>query len=227
MSVQVDVEITLHNQTQHTKVDETDLFNDVMNIFVLSSDPVECAQMLCDKHVCKLSIEYVQILCSARHLTDWRQGAPVNAYKLTHKYHPAVRWAQDSLMNYLWLLELTRATWKEYKYRYSRDHKCSTLDSIVNASPVSGINGMSTHTTTATPPPQCVPDIYRVPQTEKNFRRWDNAVAAYRNYYVHEKYSFAKWTNREPPEWFIKETRDFESELGSVDVMRHVHAHTL
>jgi len=29
-----------------------------------------------------------------------------------------------------------------------------------------------------------------------------DAVEAYRNYYLGEKAGFAKWTNREIPEWF-------------------------
>ena len=28
-------------------------------------------------------------------------------------------------------------------------------------------------------------------------------VEAYRTYYINEKRSFAKWTNRETPEWFM------------------------
>ena len=46
-----------------------------------------------------------------------------------------------------------------------------------------------------TQPPQCMPDQYKVP---------DDAVKAYRNYYIGEKAYFAKWTKRDMPEWFAK-----------------------
>lgn len=35
-----------------------------MNIFVLSTDPVQAAQMQCDKHVVKMVLESAQLLCS-------------------------------------------------------------------------------------------------------------------------------------------------------------------
>jgi hypothetical protein len=42
-----------------------------------------------------------------------------------------------------------------------------------------------------TEPPQCMPEEYK----HKDF------ITAYRNYYVGEKKRFAKYTNREEPQW--------------------------
>ena len=41
-----------------------------MNIFWLSMDPKQCAQMHCDKHVVKMPLEMVQMLCT----THWQHG---------------------------------------------------------------------------------------------------------------------------------------------------------
>jgi len=46
-----------------------------------------------------------------------------------------------------------------------------------------------------TPFAQAMPDQY------KN----ENAVIAYRKYYINEKKRFAKWRNGNVPEWFAKE----------------------
>ncbi len=32
---------------------------------------------------------------------------------------------------------------------------------------------------------------------------FEDAVQSYRNYYIGEKSSFAKWTKREIPDWYI------------------------
>ena len=42
-----------------------------MNIFELHTNPSECAEMHCDKHIVKMPIEYAQLLSTAhRFLTE-------------------------------------------------------------------------------------------------------------------------------------------------------------
>jgi hypothetical protein len=41
--------------------------------------------------------------------------------------------------------------------------------------------------------PECMPDHCKT----------DSVPESYRKYYREEKKSFAKWTNREVPEWFV------------------------
>ena len=41
-----------------------------MNIFALSSDPFEAAQMLCDKHCIKMIVETAQLLSTAHRVLD-------------------------------------------------------------------------------------------------------------------------------------------------------------
>jgi hypothetical protein len=44
-----------------------------------------------------------------------------------------------------------------------------------------------------TEPTLAMPDIYKVT---------NDAIKSYQNYYIHDKSRFAKWKNREIPEWF-------------------------
>src|SRR5215831_8662187 len=63
-----------------------------MNIFAISSDPIQCAQALDDKRLNKMIVETCQILCAALHLTD--RGSQ-SLYKAAYLRHPIVLWATD------------------------------------------------------------------------------------------------------------------------------------
>ena len=41
-----------------------------MNVFYLHSSPIEAARMHCDKHCCKMIIEYGQLLSTAHRVLD-------------------------------------------------------------------------------------------------------------------------------------------------------------
>ena len=43
-----------------------------MNIFHLDNDPVKAAQMMCDKHVVKMIVEYAQLMSTAHRVLDGR-----------------------------------------------------------------------------------------------------------------------------------------------------------
>ena len=209
------VDVTLDRLTVKVPISEGWLAHDTMNIFVLDADPRTCAQMHCDKHVCKMSIEYAMLLCNARHAHDWKDKSVdygVGVYHPLYMNHPCSKWAAGQLSNYLWLLELTYATWEEYRFRYGMYPTCeANLRRVLHAGP-EGFNGISTHVTVATAPPQCMPEQYRVPLTVPHFRTWENAVTAYQLYYLHEKYRFAKWTTRSEPAWFTKGTEQLDRE---------------
>ena len=76
---------------------------------------------------------------------------------------------------------------KEYTHRYERAHKCENLLKPLEFAP------FNIPIVEWTDPPQCMPDDSKNADT----------VQAYRNYYINHKKSFAKWTNREIPSWFI------------------------
>jgi hypothetical protein len=153
-----------------------------MNIFVLDTDIRRCAQHHCDRHVSKMILESVQMLCTALH----KRGVEA-PYRPTHANHPCVLWVERSWDNFRWLTELAVELNREYRFRYdkARDHaSIAVLRKIESARYASA--GL-------TPFAQAMPDVYKVP---------GDAVTAYRRFYLGEKAAFATWTRRAAPGWW-------------------------
>ena len=153
-----------------------------MNIFVLDWDHRKCAMYHNDKHVVKMILETAQLLCGVHRVIG--NDAP---YKLSHQNHPCAKWAREDVHNYRWLCELGIALSREYQHRYGKTHK--SLDVIMwclDNQPHIPNNGL-------TIPPAAMPDQYKVP---------GNIIQSYRNYYMGEKTSFAKWKKRKTPSWY-------------------------
>ena len=74
-----------------------------MNIFVLHKDPTKSAEMLCNKHVVKMIVESLQILCNC-----FDQN--LVSYKRTHYNHLC----------------------KEYTKRYNKIHKCEGIIKLLH-----------------------------------------------------------------------------------------------
>lgn len=162
-----------------------------MNIFFLDENPKLSAQYHVDKHVVKMILETAQLLCGVHHMTEQMMSQYPSSshqvpYKLSHKNHPCSIWARKSLSNYLYLCELGLELSKEYTHRYGKRHKSQEVIEwcIINKPNIPDIG--------FTEPAKAMPDEYKV----------DSVVQSYRNYYMGEKYSFAKWKNRETPNWF-------------------------
>lgn len=156
-----------------------------MNIFVLDTDTVKCAQYHIDKHCVKMILETTQLLNNA---LIFHNKLYVPVYKETHKNHPASIWARTSRDNYEWLNHLGLELCKEYTYRYGKTHKCQSIlkdlthgNSFIPSGPM-------------TPFEKCMPDQYKV----------NDPVESYRNYYRGDKAYIAKWTRRETPDWWKK-----------------------
>lgn len=178
-----------------------------MNIFYLSDTPKTAATMHCDKHVVKMIVETAQLLSTAHRINDGElvtelsdSGRRIKRYKLkddreqvmyksTHANHPSAVWVRASKENYSWTVRLFLELLNEYKHRYNRDHACVKLIQHLRFLP----NNISN--TPFTQPPQAMPDYCKVP---------GDSIKAYRNYYNLEKKRFARWTNREIPQWFNK-----------------------
>lgn len=162
-----------------------------MNIFVLDTDVVKCAQYHLDKHCVKMILETTQLLNNALIAHD---PTYVPVYHQTHKNHPASIWAGQSRENFCWLLSLGYALCDEYSYRYGKTHKCNAMLLDFEKSmrwlkiPADGL----------TPFAKCMPNQYKV----------DNAVQSYRNYYCGAKQHIAKWTKRQIPEWWREKNVD-------------------
>ena len=177
-----------------------------MNVFYLSSDPIQAAQWMVDKHVVKMILESAQLLSTAHRVLDgvefngvsatgrkkksWvlRDGRELKLYQATHINHPSAIWSRQSVENYTWLVDHMFALMQEYTYRYGKHHKVETdgLAYLLQSPPYNLRDYEFT-----TPPSAMAPE-YVVGY---------DPVENYRNYYKQGKAHLHKWTKRTPPDW--------------------------
>lgn len=155
-----------------------------MNIFFLDDDIKKCAEYHCDKHVVKMILEYAQLLCTALHF--YKIDAP---YRATHKNHPCSIWVKQSLSNWIFLYKLCQSLNDEYMYRYDRiiPHKSYLTIKDLRQKAVFNDIGL-------TEPAQAMPD---------DCKMTNNAVLAYRKYYIQYKKHILNYTKRQMPYWII------------------------
>lgn len=166
-----------------------------MNIFFLSLDPSEIAQMSCDQHVVKIQLEIVQMLYMAWHFSgqagEIEKNAPFTkdgtrrGYRPAHPKHPMTMWVASSLENYMYACEIGIALTLEYTRRYGKVHTCaehlvwlrdhypSNFEKRRSETAYYSVEGI----------PECMPEQYRQP----------SIVDAYQLYYMVEKMSFARY----------------------------------
>ena len=154
-----------------------------MNIFVLDNDITACARAHCDRHVSKMILESVQMMCTALH----GMGFDV-PYRPTHAHHPCVHWVARSHDNFEWLGQLAVELNREYRYRYERDRDHASIAVLRQ------IEDCRFERSGLTEFAQAMPDAYKVP---------GDAVSAYRRFYLAEKAPFATWTRRSAPDWWL------------------------
>jgi hypothetical protein len=154
-----------------------------MNIFILDKDIEQCAQYHCDQHVVKMTLESVQMLCTALNKKGF-----TTPYKSTHIKHPCVLWVEESYENFVWLKNLAFELDTEYRFRFEKDSDHKSI-SVLNE-----ISNFEYEARGLTEFAQAMPDKYKIT---------GNAVKAYRQFYVGEKMKFARWTNRNVPEWAL------------------------
>lgn len=155
-----------------------------MNIFVLDHDISRCAQFHCDRHVSKMILESVQMLCTA--LNEKGFHTP---YRSTHSRHPCVLWVGESYDNFEWLSNLALALNEEYRFRYQRDRDHASIAVLRE------IGDLRFRSVGLTEFAQAMPEQYKVP---------NDAVQAYRAFYLAEKSGFAQWTRRPEPPWWVR-----------------------
>lgn len=170
-----------------------------MNIFYVHPDPETSAKMLCNQHVCKMSLESAQMLANCfpadvlalPGTPKTQKGTP---RKYSHWNHPSSIWVRQSTGNMLWLIDHAVALCHEKKHRYP-DKPMPFVYEFLNWCK-NNINLCSTPAGDLTgPPPQCMPDQYKDPDT----------ITAYKKYYNGEKLGFAKWSKRNVPNWVDKD----------------------
>jgi hypothetical protein len=163
-----------------------------VNIFVLNYHPQIAAMDLCDKHLSKMLLESCQLLSTTILLLDPESHKDLELYRQTHVNHPAAIWTRQSQNNFLWLVAHADQISKEYFLTYGKHHKSEAV--LYKCAQWANKNKFSQ--VDMTPHAQCMPDEYKNP---------DDAVSAYRNYYLEQKKRFAKWKNRAKPTWWPNE----------------------
>lgn len=164
-----------------------------MNVFVLHTDPVLSAVMLCDKHLVKMQLETAQLLSTAYYLQTER--TPPGLYDPTHKHHPCTVHLAKCDLYMDWVYENARAMAGEHMRRYNRTRKhlswFVTMQAYAEYKALDGIKPMQ-HDYTDLVVPLAMPDDIR---GDLKFAPLEQAVELYRQYYIRDKARFAKWTN--------------------------------
>jgi hypothetical protein len=181
-----------------------------MNIFVLSTNPIEAAQMQCDKHANKMVVESAQMLSTAHRMLDGRlEKRPSKSgkrmvdywvhptletvlYKAVHHNHPCTVWSMKTRANYQWHYEHFVALCDEFTYRYEKKHLTDRLlREVLREPPVNISDGPLTPQPLAMKSnPECMDE--------------SDVVGSYRRYYQTKQERFKMiWSKREIPEWFV------------------------
>jgi hypothetical protein len=166
-----------------------------MNLFILSLIQKEIAQFMMDKHISKILLEAVQMLCSAKRILDPEDEVNEKIYKLAHKNHPVTIWCRKSKANFIWTLELVEELHKEWRFRYghpeTKFHKSYLMAVILRENLPTDDKFEEIGLT---------PFALAMPNEYKSY----DPVEAYRNYYMsEEKQKIASWKKRrERPEWY-------------------------
>lgn len=183
-----------------------------MNIFFVDENPAIAAKSLHNKHIHKMALEGSQLLANC-YADDVLNDAPFTKkgtpWKHSHYNHPMAKWVRESKQNFEWSLSHTYELILEYGRRYAKNNSLANfLNWIIDNQ---NKNTIYIPELGFTPPPQCMPEHYRVNDSE--YDNLTNLVRAYRNYYVGEKYHwfsekrnkwyFNKWPSLEAiPDWF-------------------------
>jgi hypothetical protein len=206
-----------------------------MNLFILSLDPAKTAEYMMDKHIAKIILEAVQMLCTTQRLLA---GAGAGAgecdpcvYKIAHKNHPVTIWCRAAQANFIWTLDLIDAMHAEWKYRYGhpahKQHKSYIVAQYLrqNIPPASAFEQVRVPGI-MTPFALAMPDEFKVRVRSSSSISSDtppatgtshghdiyDAVASYRSYYLSEpKRRIAKWGKlRGMPLWYARGLRKIQ-----------------
>ncbi len=170
--------------------------NKKMNLFILSLIQKEIAKAMMDKHVSKILLEAVQMLCSAKRILNPDDSSNERLYKLAHKNHPVTIWCRTSKANFVWTLDLIEELHNEWRFRYGHPatklHKSYIMAQCLKENMPSDDSFSQQGLT---------PFALAMPEEYKS----ENPVESYRNYYMSaDKQRIATWKKgREKPDWYI------------------------
>lgn len=174
-----------------------------MNVFVLSPSPRKSAELMCDRHVVKMTLETAQILSTGQYLYHHGGHAQPGLYKPTHKGHPCVLGTVliPAYRHWVYLHGLALAD--EYELRYGKTHKSRgvlehpLIRSWARPPSEAGSDWPKTWYDLSLDFPMAMPDVYKQ-------GREGRVCEAYRAYYIGEKTNqlWCKWAtgrrNRPP-----------------------------
>ena len=103
-----------------------------------------------------------------------------------------------SEINYRWLFNMWTALLDEYTYRYGKIHACARILTTLAKPPHNIKFGEPFYA----PTPAMPVDLKILAERPVAGRKYD-VLKSYHNYYIKEKVRFAKWKNRNTPEWFV------------------------
>ena len=167
-----------------------------MNIFILSLIQKKIAEFMMDKHISKILLESVQMLCTAKRIVDPEDAETMSElYRIAHKNHPVTIWCRKSRENFVWVLDLIDELHAEWRFRYghpdTKFHKsylvAIQLRERIPAEDMFEEVGLTQFAL-------AMPDEYKC----------DDPIEAYRNYYMSpEKQKIASWNKkRAKPDWY-------------------------
>ena len=210
-----------------------------MNLFILSLDPAKIAEYMMDKHIAKIILEAVQMLCTTQRLLT----AAINeccdpcVYKIAHKNHPVTIWCRASQANFIWTLDLIDAMHAEWKYRYGhpahKEHKSYSVAKYLRRNvPPAGAFEKVHVAGIMTPFALAMPDEFKVRSSEPTCRTGTShgadiydAVASYRSYYLSApKRRIAKWgKRRDMPLWYARGLRKVDGRPAPKLVVKNIN----
>lgn len=162
-------------------------YSNTMNIFALDHNPANCAYYHIDRHVVKMITEHMQMLnANAKFLSG-------DTSRIGFINHPCTIWLRSSRANLEWLNQLQINLNREWQRRYGhasniRHRGFDLWNALYGRSNVRNLFPDVPQTNFA----QAMPD-----ECKK-----DDAIQAYRGYYMTHKRSFASWKNTPTPTWY-------------------------
>lgn len=166
-----------------------------MNVFVLHTDPVLSAAMLCDKHIVKMQLESAQLLSSAYYIRTGR--AHLDLYMPTHLHHPCTVHIAKSTLYRDWICINARAMAVEHMKRYGGTRKHVSWQVTLQAyTLLKALDSCFEETLVV---PLAMPESIR---GELKSAPIEQAVGLYREYYIKHKSSIAQWKYCEAPSWW-------------------------
>lgn len=150
-----------------------------MNIFATHSCPEQCAIVLPDLHIIKMSTEACQMLAYVA--SPWfhnygtlpkKNGEPYSTKKNPHLKHPCTLWAAESIHNAYWLIYHGLMICEEFELRYGNIHACyATLHRALEMFPSGDFNKI-------TPFKRSMPDVLKNNKNIDTFTAYKQHLAS-------------------------------------------------